>query len=183
MEWIAWAPFSVFVATSLALAALLAVWMGQWALGTDWSRTSGSLWLGSLLLGWGGVIVAVRLFRWLQPGPGLGFALGLLFVLFFGWTIALNLDWLGKLLASAMDMLVIVILAGMAFWPVILPFLLNARSFYRRKRLVAGFGRWLLAVTLVGLVLIPAVTSFVVGPKTGVFRVFYAVRESSIRSK
>ena len=178
MEWIAWAAFSLFVATSVALAALLAVWMGQWALGSGWSRTSGALWSGSLLFGWGGVVAAVRLFRWLQPDQRHAEGLGL----FLAGIIAFNPDWLGVPLAYATYWLLTGIIPGMAFLLAIVPFLLNAGSFHRQRRLLAGFGCWLLAVTLVGLVLIPAATSLVVGPKTEVFRVFYAVMGSRIRS-
>jgi accessory gene regulator protein AgrB len=116
-------------------------------------------------------MVAVRLFSWLQPGPehvrGIGYALGV---------IALLIPLLGLLIAYAVTLLIAVILPGMAFLLAIVPFLLNGGTFHRQQRLRAGLGCWLLAVTLVGLVLIPAARSLVVGPKIEVFRVFHFVR-------
>jgi hypothetical protein len=175
MEWIAWAAFTVFVGSSGALASFLAVWMGRSALGHDWRLTSGALWLGSLPFAWGGAIVAFRSFRWLQPDPRHAEGFGL----FLAGIIAFNPDWLGVPLAYAafaVYWLLTRVLPVTVFLLAVVPFLLNAGPLRRQHSLLPGFGRWLLAATLVGLVLIPVAVSLAVGPKVSVFQIFrYAV--------
>jgi hypothetical protein len=177
MEWIAWAAFSVFVASSLALASFFAVWMGRLALGQSWRLTSGALWLGSLLLAWGGAMAAVRLFRWLQPDPRHAEGVGL----FLARIIAFNPGWLGVPLAYAAFVvywLFTRVLPVMAFLLAVVPFLLNAGPLRHQHRMLPGFGRWMLAGTLAALVLIPVAVSIVVGPKVSIFQIFRYVAGS-----